>query len=352
MYYSLIGILAIVIQLIINHDMLWRCSERSVVPARREYRDYIFGMLAFCVTDVLWGFFNECHLALPLYTDTVMFFLTMTLGFLLWTRYIVAYMNDKNTLRTVISISGITMLACVVVMLVVNFFVPILFTVHGDGVYHAGAARYVTLVLQVILFMMVSVYTFVAKAKNELAAKRLRRTVVLSGAGMAALIIVQMYYPMMPLYSMGFLFSSSLLHSFVVEDEKEEQRRELEETLRREQEQIRELGSAKKKIYTDPLTGVKSKQAYIEDEEKLNKKIRSGLVKELGVVVFDINDLKSVNDNLGHDTGDIYIYTASMLISEFFENSPVYRIGGDEFAVILEGGDYGNREKLLTAFDH
>ncbi|MBQ5631187.1 MAG: hypothetical protein IIV15_07735, partial [Ruminococcus sp.] len=94
MYYSLIGILAIVIQLIINHDMLWRCSERSVVPARREYRDYIFGMLAFCVTDVLWGFFNECHLALPLYTDTVMFFLTMTLGFLLWTRYIVAYMND------------------------------------------------------------------------------------------------------------------------------------------------------------------------------------------------------------------------------------------------------------------
>ena len=99
-----------------------------------------------------------------------------------------------------------------------------------------------------ILFMMVSVYTFVAKAKNELAAKRLRRTVVLSGAGMAALIVVQMYYPMMPLYSMGFLFSSSLLHSFVVEDEKEEQRRELEKTLRREQEQIRELGSAKKKF--------------------------------------------------------------------------------------------------------
>ena len=167
--------------------------------------------------------------------------------------------DNKDDAYYVISVAGIAMFACVVVMLVVNFFVPILFTVHGDGVYHAGAARYVTLVLQVILFMMVSVYTFVAKAKNELAAKRLRRTVVLSGAGMAALIVVQMYYPMMPLYSMGFLFSSSLLHSFVVEDEKEEQRRELEETLRREQEQIRELGSAKKKIYTDPLTGVKSK---------------------------------------------------------------------------------------------
>ncbi len=41
-----------------------------------------------------------------------------------------------------------------------------------------------------------------------------------------------------------------------------------------------------------------------------------------------------------------------MLISEFFENSPVYRIGGDEFAVILEGEDFKNRAELLAAFDH
>ena len=111
----------------------------------------------------------------------------------------------------------------------------------------------------------------------------------------------------MPLYSMGFLLCSCLMHSFVVEDENEEQRKALEEMLRREQEQTRELGSAKKKIYTDPLTGVKSKQAYIEDVEKLNAKIRRGQADNLGVAVFDVNDLKAVNDTMGHDTGDIYI---------------------------------------------
>ena len=47
-----------------------------------------------------------------------------------------------------------------------------------------------------------------------------------------------------------------------------------------------------------------------------------------------------------------WIYTASMLISEFFSRSSVYRIGGDEFAVILQGEDYEERAELLAAFDH
>ena len=272
-------------------------------------------------------------------------------GFMLWTRYVVAYMNEHTVFSKLVSIAGIAMFALEVVIIVINFFVPIQFWIDGNG-YHSGKARYVTLALQVLLFLMTSVYTFVAKSKSSIAAKRLRRTVGLCGISMAVLIIIQMHYPMMPLYSMGFLLCSCLMHSFVVEDEKEEQRKALEEMLRREQEQTRELGSAKKKIYTDPLTGVKSKQAYIEDVEKLNAKIRRGQADNLGVAVFDVNDLKAVNDTMGHDTGDIYIYSASMLISEFFENSPVYRIGGDEFAVILEGEDFKNRAELLAAFDH
>lgn len=352
MYYSIIGILAIVIHMIINRDMLWHNDSHTDVPARREYRDYLFGMLAFCFTDVLWGFFNEYHLVIPLYIDTVAFFITMTAGFLFWTRYVVAYMQGHKILKGIVSAAGIFVFLCEIVFLIVNFFVPIQFWIDESGIYHAGSARYITLALQVLLFVMVSIYTFVAKSKSKLAARRLRCTIGLSAVSMAALIVVQMFYPMLPLYSMGFLLCSCLLHSFVVEDEKEDQRKRLEEMLTREKEQTRELGSAKKKIYTDPLTGVKNKQAYMEYEEKLNADIRGGTAVNLAVAVFDVNDLKSVNDNLGHDTGDIYIYSASMLITEFFCHSEVYRIGGDEFAVILEGEDFDNREELLAAFEH
>ena len=58
--------------------------------------------------------------------------------------------------------------------------------------------------------------------------------------------------------------------------------------------------------------------------------------KQLAFVLFDIDDLKQVNDTLGHHVGDQAIYTASQCIrSAFGQAVRCYRIGGDEFAVIL-----------------
>lgn len=54
------------------------------------------------------------------------------------------------------------------------------------------------------------------------------------------------------------------------------------------------------------------------------------------MIVFDINNLKIINDTLGHDFGDILIIDSCKLICKVFKRSPVYRIGGDEFVVILE----------------
>lgn len=42
MSYSIIGIIAIVIHLIINRDMLWRSSDNHFVPAQKEHRQYIY----------------------------------------------------------------------------------------------------------------------------------------------------------------------------------------------------------------------------------------------------------------------------------------------------------------------
>ena len=340
MSYSIIGIIAILVHLIINRDMLWHYQENTHVPAYKEYRDYILGMLFFCVTDVLWGFLNDLHLITPLYIVTVLFFLTMMAGFLLWTRYVAAYLEGQSNsvFKRILTVTGIVLFCCVVVILVVNFFVPIQFHFDENGVYHAGGARYVTLSLQV-------------KAPTARATKQLRRSVGYFGVLMAALIVIQIFYPLLPLYSIGYLLSSCMLHSFVVEEEKDEYRNSLEEMLHHAKQQSLELGNAKRKIYTDPLTGVGSKQAYMEEAEELYRRIGSGASEDFGVVVFDVNDLKTINDTMGHDTGDIYIYTASMLISEFFSRSPVYRIGGDEFVVILEGEPFQTREEQLTAFD-
>ena len=74
-------------------------------------------------------------------------------------------------------------------------------------------------------------------------------------------------------------------------------------------------------------------------------------MSEFGIIVFDLNGLKDINDSKGHETGDSYILSASNIICNIFKHSPVFRIGGDEFITILEGADYANRKSLLNDFN-
>ena len=79
----------------------------------------------------------------------------------------------------------------------------------------------------------------------------------------------------------------------------------------------------------------------------METRIAGGEAVEFGVIVCDVNGLKRINDTLGHKAGDEYIRSACMMLCRCYKHSPVYRIGGDEFAVLLQGQDYEAREELL-----
>jgi diguanylate cyclase (GGDEF)-like protein len=98
---------------------------------------------------------------------------------------------------------------------------------------------------------------------------------------------------------------------------------------------------------------VRNKGAFATYIEEMQKKLDEGAPDgdSFGIGVFDCDDLKTVNDRYGHDKGDIYLKTASSLICKVFQHSPVFRIGGDEFAVVLLNDDLRNREALVTAFE-
>ena len=110
-----------------------------------------------------------------------------------------------------------------------------------------------------------------------------------------------------------------------------------------------ERDEARTAALTDPLTGVKSKHAFLLKQEQLDASITDGTADAFAVVVCDVNGLKVINDTLGHKAGDEYIRSASNMICDIFQHSPVYRIGGDEFAVILQGRDYLIRKELVLA---
>lgn len=87
--------------------------------------------------------------------------------------------------------------------------------------------------------------------------------------------------------------------------------------------------------YTDVMTGVRNKTAYEEAVEEINQEIREKRARFV-VAMFDINNLKSTNDTYGHDEGDKLIIISAALIQKVFGKDHVFRIGGDEFVVLLQ----------------
>ena len=118
-------------------------------------------------------------------------------------------------------------------------------------------------------------------------------------------------------------------------------------TMKWEKKATEERDHARSVAFTDPLTGVKSKHAFAVREGEMETRIAEGVAEAFAVIVCDVNGLKKINDTLGHKAGDEYIRSASVLLCDYYKHSPVFRVGGDEFVVLLQGRDYEARHEIL-----
>ena len=111
------------------------------------------------------------------------------------------------------------------------------------------------------------------------------------------------------------------------------------------------ISTLNRRAYVDALTAVRNKWAYASYIEDLQASMdEDSSQMKFAVGVFDCDDLKAVNDEYGHDKGDVYLRKASHLMCRVFQHSPVFRIGGDEFSVIFQNDAFEEREALLAEF--
>lgn len=96
----------------------------------------------------------------------------------------------------------------------------------------------------------------------------------------------------------------------------------------------------------DALTSMNNKLAYDRLVSEVSKKMFEPNYK-FAVMIFDVNGLKMTNDTYGHDQGDKLLVRCCNLIKQSLPNTPLFRIGGDEFAAIILGEDYANRERII-----
>ena len=248
MTYSIIGILAAIILIIANRDILWMSKGPAVSGTQRLYRGFLLGVLCYYITDALWGILDIWHLTALQFADTTLYFIAMAAAVLLWTRYVIAYLESDTAFGAVLRYAGWTFFVFEIVAVVINIFYPVMFWFDESGAYHAASLRYITLAVQILMFLMSSFYTLRLTARTEGKVRLRNMTIGLFGIAMIVLIAFQIRYPLWPFYAMGYMVGTCLLHSFVVEDEKEEYRRKLERSLQREKAQKQELSESREAL--------------------------------------------------------------------------------------------------------
>ena len=110
----------------------------------------------------------------------------------------------------------------------------------------------------------------------------------------------------------------------------------------------RELAEAKLTSTKDFLTGTLNRKTYEEEIKKFeNEFIRKN--QNYAIIFFDIDHFKSVNDNYGHECGDIILKTFSSLLLKLTRDLDIVgRYGGEEFVVALHYNDKAELDKYVS----
>ena len=336
MYYSSIGILSIFIHLIINREYLHIKPEKPYKDEEKKYAGFLYCVLLYYLIDAIWGCMYDTHVGFLIYAATMLFFFAMASTVWTWSKFLSVYLEKDSIFSKIVSWVGMILFFVQIAVLIVNLFKPVMFTID-DGIYNPRPLRYIVLYVQAVFYVLISVYAIVITIRTKDESKNHHRAVGVSALTMTLFIGLQAAFPFMPFYAIGCLLTTCLLHSYIYNDKIDRI--------------VHEVGVVQNAAYKDPLTGVKNKLAYLDAVKNIESRVAEQKLAKYGVVVFDVNNLKFVNDNYGHDAGDEYIKSASNMICQRFKHSPVYRIGGDEFVAILEEDDFRYRKLLVETFD-
>ncbi len=340
MLYSSAALLALIIHLIINHDVLFlRHGRTELIPAQRAYRLFLYSVLAYYITDILWGILYEHHLMVLITIDTALYFFTMGCSIQYWTAYTVEYLREKNTFGKILKQAGKILFVSHNILILVNFFIPVLFSFDREGVYHAEPGRYISLAFQIIMFILTAFHAFRVSADSQGTMKVRHTTIGLFSIALAGFSFAQVLFPLLPLYAIGCMLGSCVLHSFILENERNEYRENLEEKLKE---------SILNGNYYDLLTGLSGMTYFFETADRKRKE----LIRKGGKPAFlylDLTGLKFFNHRFGFGEGDRLLQAFASLLTRTFGEENCSRFSSDHFVVFADQN--GLDEKLQKFFE-
>lgn len=234
------------------------------------------------------------------------------------------------------------MLPALLVLIALNFITTV--TLSGLGIVDP---HYMLIFshINIVIAMSMTIYLMIQATRNKTIEKQFLRTILI---GMSAALfgvsidLVRFWLAKNSAYGSSSFTRVGVLIFIIAEGIY---------LLKEKNRLLIEQGNAelmKKIAYTDALTGLSNRTAYYEKEEALKKS-----EKNCTFVLLDINWLKTVNDEYGHAEGDRHIAAAAKIIGDSLsELGTCYRIGGDEFAAILDTDDAAKIEQSLSRIEY
>lgn len=220
MYYSSVGVISLSLLLILNHKFFAKSGDNSASTAYLRYRNYLFSVTGFVAVDILWGFLSTFTAAILLYIDTILYFVIMTFSVLLWVHYVVSYLDPRNRFGRILVCAANALFGLEILILILNFFTPVLFFYDHEFKYVPGVARYFTFGILFLMFLSTSIHAYIISSRTSGNVKIHNRTVAFSGFALTLFMFFQNIYTDYPFYTVGCLIATTLIHVFIEEDER------------------------------------------------------------------------------------------------------------------------------------
>ncbi len=230
--YSVFSMVALVLHLIFNRNLLF--GRRIETAHGRRYRLFLFGVLAYYVTDAMWGVFAGLRWFVPWYVDTLFFFLSLVAFVFLWGKFVADYLAFGRWPSRILDWCGYSLFAFNLLAMAANPFTRCLFYFDEQGVYQTGWLRDPAFFMMIAFGMLVSMLVVAKGVRTRGFARRRSAMVVLCGVTMSVSMVLQVVWPLTPFTSLGCLIVNCFFQVFVIQDEQSAKHAaELEDALER-----------------------------------------------------------------------------------------------------------------------
>ena len=231
MSYSIISLLALILNLIINREAfryyrIHSGEHKSEQRTAIRYRHFLLAANCYFIVDIAWGLLYEHHhieaLFPVLYFDCILYFLFIFVTMLTWIRYVVAYLDMHNRKSKALLYAVWAMFTLALIYLIINNFKPFIFSFNEQHEYVIEPGRHVAFILQVVLYLVTSTYMLFLAHKSTGGEKTRYIAVGLTCLVMEFFLILQFFDDRYPSYASGLIIGICVIHSFVEAGEMKE----------------------------------------------------------------------------------------------------------------------------------